>query len=74
MDFQAVANRVEGFLYRKSVQKLTPQDLESAKIWSMNMLRLNHPEWSEAQREKYYNSLLNIRVYVVDEWGRRMQG
>jgi hypothetical protein len=73
MDLSKVSEKIDRFLYRRSIQKLSKEDLESAKIWSLEMIRANHPRWTEDEVQKYYESLLNVRVYVVDEWGRRLK-
>lgn len=72
MDLDSIANKLDRFLYRKLFKKLTPEDLKLAETWSLDLIRKNHPDWDEIQVRRYYDNLLKIRAYAVDEWGRRL--
>jgi hypothetical protein len=73
MDFDFFAKKVDAFLYRRIYHKLTPSDLELAEKWSLELIRKNHPKWSEPEVRTYYDSMLKVRAYAVDEWGRRLR-
>lgn len=72
MDLDSIASKLDRFLYRKLFKKLTPEDLKLAETWSLDLIRKNHPDWDEIQVRRYYDNLLKIRAYAVDEWGRRL--
>lgn len=72
MDFDAFARKVDSFLYHRTFRKLTESELKLAETWSLNLIRKNNPTWTEDQVRHYYDSLIKVRSYAVDEWGRRM--
>jgi hypothetical protein len=60
------------FLYRQNVRKLTPAEISLARDWCMDVINREHPEWSEEQKERFYENLLHVRVTTVDEFTQRM--
>ena len=60
------------FLYRQNIRKLGPEEIELAREWSMNVIRREHPQLTEEQRERFYENLIHVQVVAVDEWTRRM--
>jgi hypothetical protein len=69
--FLDLPERINRLLYRRSLQKLTRQDLILARAWTLQLIRDSHPHWSEIEVEAYYEKLSLIRVEVVDEWSKR---
>jgi hypothetical protein len=74
MDFRDLAERFNTFLYQKDFRRLSPQDLELAKKWTLQLIRDSNPQWTEEQVLDYYNRLLKIRVVAVDQWKERNIG
>lgn len=74
MDFRDLAERFNAFLYQKDFRKLSPQDLDLAKKWTLQLIRDGNPQWTEEQVLDYYNRLLKIRVIAVDSWKERNIG
>jgi hypothetical protein len=70
--FSAFTERFNLFLYRQNIRKLTPEEIELAREWSMSLIRKEHPHFTDEQAERFYENLINVRVSVVDEWARRM--
>ncbi len=62
----------ERFLYRQHVRKLDQSDGQAARQWCLGLIRREHPDWDEPRVLKFYEDLINVRFYVVDEWSRRM--
>jgi hypothetical protein len=71
MNFLGLSERLNTFLYKKDLQRLTPADMSLARTWTLSLIREGHPHWDEAQVEAYYEHLAAIRVQAVDEWSRR---
>ena len=71
MNFLDLPERLNSFLYRKDVRRLTRADRELAKRWTMQLIRDSHPLWTDAQIEADYERLLAVRVEAVDQWSRR---
>lgn len=72
MSLSDLTGRLNQFFYRQNLRRLTAEELEMAKAWSMEMIRREHPAWSEEQAEAYYEQLLYVHFSAVDEWTRRM--
>jgi len=66
--------RLNQFLHRQNVRKLTPQEREMARQWCLDFIRREHPEFDDDETDRFYENLINVRVIAVDEWTRRMQG
>lgn len=63
--------RFNGLLYRRAITRLTRSDLDTARAWTLQLIRDSHPRWTEEQVEQDYQRLSLIRVEVVDEWSQR---
>jgi hypothetical protein len=74
MDLRDLAERFNSFLYQKDFRRLSPQDLELAKKWTLQLIRDSNPKWTEEQVLDYYDRLLKIRVMAVDQWKERNIG
>jgi hypothetical protein len=74
MQVSEFRERLNLFLHRQDIRKLTPEERSLARDWCMDLIRREHPEFNEAQAEHFYDNLINVRVIAVDEWSRRMQG
>ena len=74
MQVSELRERLNQFLHRQNVRKLTPREREMARDWCLDVIRREHPELNEEQRERFYENLINVRVIAVDEWSRRMRG
>lgn len=72
MSLPAFAERFNLFLYRQHIRKLGATEIALAREWSMNLIRKEHPEFTDEQAERFYENLINVRITVVDEWTRRM--
>jgi hypothetical protein len=66
------AERFNHFLYRQSIRKLGPSEIELARDWSCDFIRREHPNFTEEQVARFYENLIHIQVIAVDEWTRRM--
>jgi hypothetical protein len=73
MTYSAFGERLNLFLYRQNIRKLTPEEVSLAREWSFAFIRREHPHLNEQQVERFYDNLLNVRVTVVDEWTQRME-
>jgi hypothetical protein len=74
MQVSEFRERLNQFLHRQDIRKLTDAERSLARDWCMDLIRREHPEMNEEQRELFYENLINVRVITVDEWSRRMQG
>jgi hypothetical protein len=74
MQVSELRERLNLFLHRQNIRKLTVAERELAREWCLDVIRREHPEFNEEQSERFYDNLINIRVIAVDEWSRRMQG
>jgi hypothetical protein len=74
MDVSDLRERLNQFLHRQNVRKLTPEEREMAKQWCIDVIRREHPKFTDEQVEAYYENLINVRVTAVDEWTQRMEG
>jgi hypothetical protein len=68
-DFRA---RLNLFLHRQTVRKLTAAEISLAREWCMDVIRREHPEMTPDQAERFYENLIHVRVIAVDEWTERM--
>jgi len=68
----AFTERFNLFLYRQHIRKLSAAEIEMAQEWSLNLIRKEHPHFTEQQVERFYENLINVQVIAVDEWTRRM--
>lgn len=73
MDILGIAEKINGFLYRKETQTLTEEDMDTAREWSLQTIRRHYPRWSEEQCVRYYHSMINIRLIAVDQWSKRFR-
>ena len=60
------------FLHRQNLRKLTADEISLARDWCMDVIRREHPEWSDEQKERFYENLIHVRVTVVDEFSQRL--
>jgi len=60
------------FLYRQHIRKLGPTEIEMAREWCLALIRREHPGFTEAEIDAYYENLIHIKYIAVDEWTRRM--
>ena len=72
MSLADFADRVNAFLYRQHIRRLTVDEIESAQEWSLKLIRRENPDWSEEQIDAFYENLLHVQIIAVDEWTRRM--
>jgi hypothetical protein len=72
MSFSALTERFNLFLYRQNIRGLSITEIELAREWSMNLIRKEHPDFTDEQAELFYENLIHVRVTAVDEWTRRM--
>jgi len=68
----AFTERFNLFLYRQHIRKLSAEEIELAREWSLNLIRKEHPHFTAQQTEVFYENLINVQVIAVDEWSRRM--
>jgi hypothetical protein len=73
MDVAGFKDQLNRFLHRQNIRKLTPAERELAQVWCMDLIRREHPDWSDEQAERFYDNLINVRVIAVDEWSRRLE-
>jgi hypothetical protein len=66
------AGRLNAFLYRQHIRRLSPEEIALAHEWSMALIRREHPHFSQEQADEFYEKLIQIRTYAVDEWTQRM--
>jgi len=66
------SDRVNRFLHRKEVGKLTRAERRMANAWTLRMIRERHPGWSDRQVRDYFQNLIYVKVRVVKEWELRM--
>ena len=74
MQVSDLRERLNQFLHRQIVRKLTPEERELARQWCLEFIRREHPNFTEEQAETFYENLINVKVTVVDEWTQRMEG
>jgi hypothetical protein len=74
MQVSEFRERLNHFLHRQDIRKLTDAERSLAREWCMDLIRREHPEMNDEQAEHFYENLINVRVITVDEWSRRMQG
>lgn len=67
-------DRLNQFLHRQNVGKLTPAERTLARDWCLDLIRREHPELTEEERERFYENLIHVRVIAIDEWTQRMGG
>jgi len=72
MNVSDFRGRLNLFLHRQTIRKLTKAEIALAQEWCMEVIRREHPEMSPDQAERYYENLIHIRVIAVDEWTVRM--
>jgi hypothetical protein len=65
-------DRFNHFLYRQSIRKLGPSEIELAREWSYDFIRREHPQFTEGQVARFYENLIHVQVTAVDEWTQRM--
>ncbi len=72
--FESIVSRLNGLLYRRDLARLGPQDRTLARLWMIQFMKANHPDWNPRKIEEEYERLLHCSPVAVDEWTRRMQG
>jgi hypothetical protein len=72
MNVSDLRERLNLFLHRQTIRKLTPAEIALAREWCMEVIRREHPEMSTEQAERFYDNLIHVRVIAVDEWTERM--
>ncbi|MEM9399287.1 MAG: hypothetical protein AAF984_03690 [Verrucomicrobiota bacterium] len=71
VNFLKLSGKLNELLYKKSLNKLSKEDMKLADKWTLDLIREAHPHWSDKQVQHYHENLLKIRAYAVDEWSRR---
>ena len=66
------SERVNRYLHRKEVGKLTRDERRMANAWTLRLIRERHPGWSDKQVRDYFQNLIHIKVRAVKEWELRM--
>ena len=66
------AVRFNAFLYRQNIRRLSPEEIALAREWSMELIRREHPHLSSDEAEEFYENLIHVKIYAVDEWLRRI--
>ena len=74
MSFFSIVSRLNHLLYRRDLARLAPQDRSLARLWMIQFMKSNHPDWDEKKIDREYENLLHCRPMAVDEWIRRHQG
>jgi hypothetical protein len=64
--------RLNQFLHRQNIRKLTPGEKALAREWCLDVIRREHPEFDEDQIHLFYENLIEVRLIAVDEWAQRM--
>jgi hypothetical protein len=72
VDLDNLAQKLDGFLYRRVMGKMTVAEIDASKVWCFRMIRRNNPTFTEEQIQQYYDNLIHIRSYAVDNEGRRI--
>ncbi len=72
MNVSDLRGRLNLFLHRQTVRRLTEAEIALAREWCMDVIRREHPELTGEQAERFYENLLHVRVIAVDEWTQRM--
>ncbi len=73
MQVADLRERLNQFLHRQNVRKLTPEERELARQWCLDLIRREHPAFTDEQVDTYYENLINVRIIAVDEWTQRME-
>ena len=66
------ADRFNLFLYRQHIRKLGPTERETAKEWCLALIRREHPHLTAEEVDHFYDNLIRVQYYAVDEWTQRM--
>jgi hypothetical protein len=74
MQVSELRERLNQFLHRQNIRKLTPEERSLAREWCLDLIHREHPELNDEQAELFYENLINVRIITVDEWSRRMEG
>jgi hypothetical protein len=72
MNVSDLRGRLNLFLHRQTVRRLTAAEIELARDWCRDVIRREHPEFTDEQAERFYDNLIRVRVIAVDEWTQRM--
>lgn len=72
MNVSDLRERLNLFLYRQNVRKLTEAEIALAREWCMDVIHREHPEFTDEEAERFYENLIHVRVIAVDEWTQRM--
>jgi hypothetical protein len=73
MQASGLRERLNQFLHRQNVRKLTPEERELARQWCMDVIHREHPIFTDEEAETFYENLINVRVSTVDEWTQRQE-
>ena len=74
MSFFSIVSRLNHLLYQRYLARLAPQDRSLARVWMIQFMKSNHPDWDDKKIDREYENLLHCRPMAVDEWIRRHQG
>lgn len=72
MQVSEIRERLNQFLHRQNIRKLTAEERAMAREWCLDVIRREHPELDEDERELFYENLVQVRLVAVDEWSQRM--
>jgi len=72
MNVSDLRGRLNLFLHRQTVRRLTEAEIALARDWCMDLIHREHPELTAEQAERFYENLIHVRVIAVDEWTQRM--
>lgn len=72
MQVSEIRERLNQFLHRQNIRKLTAEERAMAREWCLDVIRREHPELDEDERELFYENLVRVRLVAVDEWSQRM--
>ncbi len=72
MQVSDIRERLNQFLHRQNIRKLSLAERALAREWCLDLIRREHPDFDEEQRERFYENLIEIRIVPVDEWAQRM--
>ena len=67
-----VGRRINLFLYRQAIKKLSPTDVAVAKEWCVTLIRREHPQFTDEEVERFYENLIAVKFTAVDQWTQRM--
>ena len=66
MQVSEFRERLNQFLHRQDIRKLTDAERFLAREWCLNLIHREHPEMTDEQAELFYENLINVRVVAVE--------